>query len=44
MDKHKEDGRSLVRQEVVKYDREVDDMNAEIEVISYLGTIMLSLF
>ena len=44
MDKYKENGILLVRQEVVKYDREVDDMNAEIEVISYLGTIMLSLF
>ena len=44
MDKYKENGILLVRQEVVKYDREADDMNAEIEVISYLGTIMLSLF
>ena len=44
MDKYKDNGILLVRQEVVKNDREVDDMNAEIEVISYLGTIMLSLF
>lgn len=32
MDKHKENGISLVRQEVVKYDREVDDVKAEIEL------------